>query len=380
MTTPLSNQKHLFSIPDHISYINCAYMGPLLKSVEAIGLEQLKRKSQPWLISPDDFFSDVEILKTTFAKLINSRESQRIAIIPSVSYGIANEHILVVAEQFPSNIYTWQELAKQKKGTIKFVEPPKGLDNRGQHWNEAIIEAIDENTAAVAIGTLHWADGTLYDLKAIREVSRNVGALLIVDGSQSVGALPFDIEEVQADALIVAGYKWLLGPYGTTLAYYGPAFDNGQPIEESWMNRYNSENFQGLVEYEARYKPMANRYNVGETSKFIHVPMLIKSIEQLLNWGLKNIQDYCYGLTKEPLDKLKNIGCRFEASDYTGNHLVGIHLPKHIPIDQLKKAMADRQVKVSFRGEAMRIAPHVYNVGEDFERLLEGFAEVSKTI
>ncbi|MFT5802449.1 MAG: selenocysteine lyase/cysteine desulfurase, partial [Nonlabens sp.] len=229
-TITLSSQKHLFSIPDDISYINCAYMGPLMKSVEEIGIAAVKRKSQPWTISPADFFSDVEILKETFAKLIHCKEAQRIAVIPSASYGLASaarnvpikegQNIVVVTEQFPSNIYTWQELAKEKKATLNFVKPPEGLIDRGQLWNEAILDSIDENTAVVAIGTVHWADGTLYDLKAIRKASRNVGALLIVDGSQSVGALPFNIEEIQADALIVVGYKWLMGPYGTALAYF----------------------------------------------------------------------------------------------------------------------------------------------------------------
>jgi len=74
--------------------------------------------------------------------------------------------------------------------------------------------------------------------------------LLIIDGIQSIGTLPFSVKEIQPDALICAGYKWLLGPYSIGLAYYSDTFANGFPIEENWINRKNSEDFGGLVNYE----------------------------------------------------------------------------------------------------------------------------------
>jgi selenocysteine lyase/cysteine desulfurase len=381
--TLLSSQKHLFSIPDHISYLNCAYMGPLSKSVEAIGLEAVKRKSQPWTISPADFFTEVDHLKTVFAQLINCEQAQRIAVIPSASYGLAStarnvpmkegQHILMIGEQFPSNVYTWQELAKEKKGFCKFVNAPEGLHHRGKRWNEAILQAIDKDTAVVAMAMVHWADGTLYDLKAIRAATRDVGALLVIDGSQSVGALPFDVQEIEPDALVVVGYKWLMGPYGTALAYFGPAFDDGKPIEDNWLNRLHSEDFQSLVNYESRYKPFANRYNVGETSQFIHVPMLTESISQILKWGVGNIQMYGHELNHAPLSTLREMGCYVEEVAYTGAHLVGIHLPERLDAARLKMAMAERGVHISLRGKAIRISTNVYNEAQDFERLLDAF-------
>ena len=105
---------------------------------------------------------------------------------------------------------------------------------------------------------IHWADGTLFDLKAIRQRTRDVGALLIIDGTQSIGALPFDIQEIQPDALICAGYKWLMGPYSLGLAYLGEFFDEGIPIEENWKNRHNSHHFARLVNYEDKYQPHAH--------------------------------------------------------------------------------------------------------------------------
>ena len=80
------------------------------------------------------------------------------------------------------------------------------------------LAAIDDQTAAVSIGQVHWVNGTKYDLTSIRQKTRAVGAALIIDGTQSIGALPFDVQEVQPDALVVAGYKWLMGPYSIGMA------------------------------------------------------------------------------------------------------------------------------------------------------------------
>ena len=185
-----------------------------------------------------------------------------------------------MGEQFPSNYYPWKKLVEEQDGFLKMVEAPQSFEDRAKVWNQRLLDSIDENTAVVSLGNVHWADGTLIDLKAVRQKTEKYGALMIVDGTQSVGALPFDIETIKPDALICAGYKWLLGPYGTAMAYYGPTFDNGSPIEENWINRLNSEDFQGLVIYQDQYKPKAARYSVGQNSNFFLVPMLSKAIEK----------------------------------------------------------------------------------------------------
>ena len=125
------------------------------------------------------------------------------------------------------------------------------------------------------MGNIHWSNGMLFNLKDIRKKTKEFNSLLIIDGSQSVGALPFSIAEIQPDALICAGYKWLFGPYGCGYAYLGPYFDKGNPIEENWANRFIQRNFAGLTEYQSQYKPLANRFNVGESGSFIYVKMQI---------------------------------------------------------------------------------------------------------
>lgn len=351
----------------------------MLKRVEKAGIRALRLKRNPADIGPADFFSESELLRVEYAKLINAQDPKRIVIVPSVSYGIANvaanlkiekrQNIIVAAEQFPSNFYSWQRLCNDYGAQLKIISPPEKLINRGKIWNERILEGIDYNTKAVAIAHTHWADGTKFDLPAIRKRTREVNGLLIVDGSQSVGAMPFDVQEIQPDALICAGYKWLLGPYSIGLAYYGAYFDGGKPIEESWMNRKNSEDFTALVSYNEEYQPGALRYEVGEHSNFIHVPMMHKAIQQLNKWGVGNIQEYCGSITSNAVAKLKDNGYWIEDETYRGNHIIGLRLPENVDLKKIRNTLVKNRIYVSYRGNAIRVSPNVYNDENDLNKL-----------
>ncbi|MEM9848058.1 MAG: aminotransferase class V-fold PLP-dependent enzyme [Bacteroidota bacterium] len=383
----LSNQAHLFDLPQEICYLNGAYMSPQLKSVTMAGQAALFGKARPYNYQISDFFEPVRQLKANFAKLIDVEEPERIALIPSVSYGIANvtnnihlmdtDEILLVDEQFPSNYYAWEQLSERYEADLGMVVAPDSA-NRSEAWTEAILDAIYEDTKVVAISHAHWADGTLFDLKAIREKTREMDALLIIDGTQSVGALPFGVKEFEVDALVCGGYKWLLGPYALGLAYYGEYFDYGTAIEENWINRHNSHDFRALVNYEPEYRPYAGRYNVGEQSNFLLVPMLNRAITQLLEWGVANIQSYTKSIAVQAVEQLRAIGCQIEQEDRRCGHLFGVRLPKHINLEKLRTNFENEQVFVSIRGNAIRISPNVYNDAADFERLVSCFINSAK--
>ena len=377
----LKNQRSKFSLPSGTTYLNCGYMSPLLKSVEKAGMEGIKAKRNPSKISADDFFSESELLRAEFSKLINAKEPKRIAIIPSASYGLANvvknlrltstDSIIVAAEQFPSNYYPWQRLSMDTGANIKIVSPPQIWEGRGKRWNELVLDAIDKNTKVVALGNVHWADGTLFNLLEIRKRTRDVGALLIIDGTQSVGALPFDVEKIKPDALVCAGYKWLMGPYSIGLAYYGEYFDSGKPIEENWINRLHSENFAGLVNYQTDYQPGALRYEVGEHSNFILVPMMLAALKQINQWKPENIQAYCAKITSKPLQLLKEKGFWVEGAAHRGQHLFGVRLPPHIEVKALKEKIQKQKISISFRGDAIRVSPNIYNDEKDMMKLVK---------
>ncbi len=377
----IGSQRNLFTIPEGVKYLNCAYQAPLLKTVVEAGITGIKQKSVPYKIGKDDFFEPPLKLRRLFGQLIGVSDVDRIVQLPSASYGVSiaanniplkrGDNIVVPGEQFPSNIYSWIRICDEKGAKLRIIDPPESETNRGKVWNERILESIDTNTVAVSIAPVQWADGTLFNLTAIRERCNAVDARLIIDGTQSIGARPFDQAVVKADAVICAGYKWLLGPYSIAMAYFGECFDRGRPIEENWINRQDSDQFANLVNYQPEYRPKAQRYAIGEYSNFILVPMLIKALEQLLDWGPESIHNYCSSITESAIQDLSNLGFRIESSDYRASHLFGIRCPEGIDAGKLKAKLDANRIYTSSRGNAIRVSPHLYNTEEEMLSLAE---------
>ncbi len=377
----LQHQKHLFNLPENITYLNIASLSPSFKSIERAGIRAVKEKSTPYLIPNSDFFDPVIQLKKLFAELIQVNDYNRIANIPSVSYGlstIANnitlkegDEILLIEKQFPSNYYVWEKLALQYNAVIKVAKQPHSKSQKGKLWNDVILDLISDKTALVAMGNIHWTNGTIFDLKEIRKKTTLQNALLIIDGSQSIGAFPFYVQEIQPDALVCAGYKWLFGPYGCGYAYFGEYFDKGIPLEENWTNRLYSENLSNLTNYQSQYKPFANRYSVGEHGSFIYVQMQIAALTQLLQWNPQDIQHYCTVITANSIITLKKAGCFIEEDIFRSKHLFGIEIPEFINIQNLKEKLFKEKIFVSFRGNYIRVSCHLYNTEDDFRKLTD---------
>ncbi|RLD26352.1 MAG: aminotransferase, partial [Bacteroidetes bacterium] len=205
-----------------------------------------------------------------------------------------------------------------------------------------------------------------------------VGAKLLVDGTQSVGALPMDVKEYNIDALICAGYKWLFGPYSIGLAYISDAFEDGVPLEESWMNRTNAKNFSGLTEYEKAYHPGAGKYNVGETSNFILIPIIREALKQISHWTVPEIQAYSKKLIQPLIAYLKNLGVEFESDKYFSSHLFALKLPAEVDVDQLKINLEKNKVFISVRGQFLRISVNIFNDAEDIKQLIKSIEATIK--
>ncbi|NAY91078.1 aminotransferase class V-fold PLP-dependent enzyme [Muricauda sp. JGD-17] len=384
----IKSQRDKFDLPKDVTYLNCANIAPLMKSLSRLGKEAIDQRARPYQISRSDWFEPTDKLKRNFAKLINCENHNRIAVLPSVSYGIAsvakniqlnpNDQILVVDEQYPSNYYSWVNIAQEFGAEIKVVKPPSDLKNKGKIWNEKILESINGETKIVALGNVHWTDGTLFKLKEISDKVKQHNALLIIDGSQSIGALPFDIQEIKPDAVFAVGYKWLLGAFSFAFGYFGSQFDNGKPLEENWINRKDSHDFQRLVEYTPEYSPLAGRYNVGENSNFHLTSLMNGAIEQLLEWDVANIQEYCKKLTAETINELRELGCIIEENDYRTSNLFGIRFDNSIDLNALQAKFEKNKIYASLRGSAVRISTNVYTDQNDMDKLVDCIKTILK--
>jgi len=225
-------QRHLFDMPEDVAYFNCAFTSPLLKTGREAGNAAISDKSVPWTITSGDFFKNLEENRELFARIIGS-DPGHVAIIPSVSYGIAlaaknlpvskGQNIVVLEDQFPSNVYVWMRKADEKGAEMKTV--PRPADG---NWTDAVLETIDSDTAVAALPNCHWTDGTLLDLVKIGRQCRNLGAALVVDGIQSLGAMPFSVSGIRPDFLAAGAHKWLLGPYGYGFCYVDSKWHGGE--------------------------------------------------------------------------------------------------------------------------------------------------------
>tara|TARA_B100000959_G_scaffold14737_3_gene14420 strand:- start:222 stop:1370 length:1149 start_codon:yes stop_codon:yes gene_type:complete len=376
----LPNQRALFDIPEGISYLNCAYMSPLPRSSLTAGAAGLASKAQPWTISPPQFFETAEDIRVLAALLFNA-DSDDLAIVPSASYGLAvaaknlkvqaGQNIIVLADQFPSNFYVWKDLARQQDGRLVTVPRPADGD-----WTRVLLESIDDQTAIAALPHCHWTDGTLVDLAAIREALDRVGAALVVDLTQSLGAMEFDTALVRPDFAVAAAYKWLLGPYSIGLLYVSPQYQQGTPIEHSWTSRIDAVHFSELTRYRADFAEGARRFDVGEKANFGLLPVLLNSLKLIKNWRVERIQPTLGAMTNIIAERAANLGLDVVSAPYRADHFVGLRFPQGLPKD-LADCLARNKVYVSIRGDSVRVTPHLYTTAADIEQF---FSALKKSI
>ncbi len=379
-TTPtIAPARELFEIPDDVTYLNCANMAPQLRSITTAGINAVRAKATPWTLSAPEWFSGAEELRGLAAQVMGT-DAEGVALVPAASYGIATaaanlplnagQQIVVLDQEFPSNVYAWRELAKKKNGRVLTVKR-KG----GENWTNALLQAIDATTAIVSVPHCHWTDGSKVDLELLSERTHAVGAALVIDASQSLGAGVLDLERVKPDFLTSVGYKWLLGPYGLGYLYVAPKWrESGIPFEQSWLTRAGSEDFT-RVDYTDEYRAGARRFDMGEFPQFVLAPMAIAALKQVLAWGVGRIQETLSALTQRIAQLAAELNYSVLPPADRSAHMIGIRPGGAIPAE-LPKALREANEFVSIRGDSIRVAPHVYNEAKDIDRL---FAVMRRT-
>ena len=376
MSEALANQRHLFEIPDGVAFFNCANLAPQLRSVRKAGERALARNARPWEIASSDWFTDVERLRALFARL-DGGDADGVALVPSTSYGLAvaalnldarpGSRVLTIARDFPSAVYTWRSFAHRTGAEVRTV-----AREAHQSWTEALLEAIDERVAVVAVPNVHWTDGSLVDLWAIAERARSVGAVVAIDATQSLGAMPLDVRALDPDFVVAAGYKWLLGPFGLGYLYVAERHRDGRPLEENWILRAGSDDFARLTDYRDDYQAGARRFDVGERTNFTLVPMAIAALEQLLDWQVDRIAGALAIHTGRIEREAAARGLLPLPAGERGPHMLGIRVPGST--STLAPALAARGVYVSVRAGLVRVAPHAYTSEADIDLLLDALA------
>lgn len=392
INAPLTCQRDLFSIPTDHTWLNSAYMGPLPIPVQQAGQAALTTRAFPLSLTPADFFEPADRVRALCGELVNA-DPERIALVPTTAYAtaivarnlapVSGQNVVMLADQFPSNVHPWRHW--EKLGVeMRWVAPPadttwsasESPPGRTALWNNALLDAIDANTALVAVEQAHWADGTLFDLEKIGARCRDVGACYVIDATQTAGTMPLDFTTTGCDMLVVHSYKAMLCNYGLGFAVFSDRFANGQPLEDSWLTRAGSEDFSRLIPYQQEYAPGMRRYDCSIRANPILVGMLEAACELLVQWQPARLRNYLLGIEQDFVARMRALGCQVADDADRAANIFGVLLPDHLDSRTVTAELARRGISVSVRGSAMRVAPHVYNNADDLDRLARALEEM----
>lgn len=380
--TPLPSQRSLFDIPSDVAYFNCAYNSPQLNVARERLLASVVRKSHPWERTPDDFFADADLMRNLAASAFGGA-AEGYAIVPAASYGLSTaaralqpklaprDRILVLDEEFPSNYYPWQRIAGETGAVLDVVARPSNGD-----WTQALLTRLDRDVRVVAAANCHWTNGAYVDLMAVSRACRDIHAALVVDATQSFGAMPLSLAEVRPAFLIAAGYKWLLCPYGVSLLYVDEDWRDSSPLEETWLARRGAENFAGLTKYVDAYLPGARRFDVGEKCT-ASLPAALAALEQIGSWTVERIALSLSEINRQIADCLEGLDFQLPPAHMRCPHMIGALLPAAYRGDFVG-TLRTKNIFISQRGNAVRFAPHLHINDDDLARLLQTIEDVVK--
>jgi selenocysteine lyase/cysteine desulfurase len=374
----LASQRALFDIPNDICYLNAASYSPLPLATLEAGRAAVARKGRPWLIGPEFAFGQYERARKAAARLINA-EAHDVALVPSISYGVATAakllsipprtRVIVLQDDHSSPVLEWMVRAAEGGFSVETVRAPDDGD-----WTGAVLAAIDRPQAAaisvISISSVHWSDGGLVNVEAVASAARTHGARFLIDATQSAGVIDLDVREIDPDFVVFPTYKWLLGPYGRAFCYIAKRHQGGIPLEQTSYGRKAVRSEQSVYFGDLGYVDDARRFDMGERDFFISLEMASIGMEMMADWGTKALTPRLAALTARlaaglQRDNLSVLDARFRAP-----HILSIGFHAGMPVDLVAR-LARENIYVAPRLGRLRVSPHVYNDESDVDRFVE---------
>lgn len=356
-------------------YLDCAARAPMLRSVHAAGLAALQANATPWTQSFDALAAQVEAVRALAARLLDG-DPDAVALVPSAAFALSTaarnlplapgEAVLLLEGQFPSNLLPWQQRCAEAGARITGVRRAPGQD-----WTDAVLAALaaEPRVRVVALPQVRWDDGAVLDLDRIAPSVHAAGAALVLDLSQSLGALPADIARWRPDFVACVGYKWLLGPRGLAWLWAAPRWrEAGVAIEQHWSARDAGADWRFPVEAPPPSRHGARRFDAGELDEPLLLAMAAAGLEQVLAWGVPAIAAALGERTRALDAALDASGLSAWKTPGHAPHLTALRPPAE-RLDAVFDALVRERVACTRRHGLLRIAPHLHVTPDDMARV-----------
>ena len=348
-----------FPALDHWTYLDTATFGQLpRRATEAVARHFARRDE----LACSDFlawFDDADRLRAKIAKLIGGSPSD-IAFVPNVSTALglllagldwqSGDQVVTLQHEFPNNLYA--------PGMLERF----GVEMIACAW-ERFHETVNEKTRLVVLSAVNYNTGFAPPLEELADFLHSRGILLYIDGTQSVGALRFDVGRIQPDMLAVHGYKWLLSPNGAAFFYIAPQLrEQLQPNVVGWRSHRDWRNVDNLHHGVPELSDTAEKYEGG----FLAFPSLYAmeaSVDLILEIGPEAIEQRVLELAAAT----RGILCQLGASVADNNSQVVAARFENRDVSALARALQEQRVLVAARRGNLRVSPHLYNNEQDLE-------------
>jgi cysteine desulfurase / selenocysteine lyase len=381
--TPLEKTRELFraAMPaaKNWSYLDHAAMSPLTQpAAEAFKRwlnEAVETGNPVW----PQWVKEVEATRATAAAMIGAHPEE-IALVGNTTAGISlvaegvdwreGDNIVTLADEFPSNVYPWFNVADRGVETRRVPTEPSGeLDpNR-------LADAVDDRTRIVTVSWVGFATGYRHDVKAIGKIAHDRGSLFVLDAIQGLGAFPLDVNELGIDFLAADGHKWLLGPEGAGLAYIRREhLEKLRPFGLGWHSVVAGQDYTHI---ELNLRKTAARYEGGSQNN-AGMLALGASLKLFAELGMDAVAAAILDITDRACERLQEIGAII-VSDRRLDHrngqqrsgIVAFELPGRGQPLAIKRHCMNQNIVFGVRAGRLRISPHAYNNEEDLDRLIE---------
>lgn len=361
-------------------YLNLAGQAPIPR-VSGKALEKAAGwKKLPHQVPDEVYFSLPKHVRELLAQLL-SGTPEEFAIttgasggLQAVAHGIEwkpEDEVIVTRGEFPAHLSTWSPLAQAGKLTLRVVTPA------GRFFTtEDVVRAIGPKTRLVSISHVRFDDGSRIDPRPMADAVHKSGGYLLLDASQSAGAYPLRIRDTGADFLVCSGYKWILSPYGS-----GFFWIRRELIEQLarqpfyWMAHESAMDFNALTRAGADHKPVANhasRWDAAETTSFFNLAVMEASLEYVLRAGVETVWNHNAALIRQLYERLPVDRCVVSSPlDASLRGPYGCFAARSTEKTQaLYHRLREAGIFTSLRGNAIRVAPYLYNAERDIDRLI----------